>query len=108
MKALALLLLCSPALADPWLGQDKALHLVAGAAIASGVTLATKDPFTGARAGCAVGAGKELWDRGRVNHTASAKDFAVTCLGAGLGAYATGWAIQRSGGQTVVSYSFGF
>lgn len=89
---------------DSWGGRDKAQHFVVGAVIALGVTAATEKPLYGFAAGCGAGGLKELYDRGRPGHTASGRDFVVTCLGAGLGAYTGGLIVGRSNGQTTVSY----
>lgn len=94
------LLTCLPVSADDWTGQDKAKHFAAGAVIASVITVVTVKPLVGFATGCLAGAVKEARDR-----VASGKDFAVTCLGAALGAVGTNWMIQRSGRETVVSYN---
>lgn len=86
---------------DLWRGPDKTKHMIGGAAIASAVTLATKEPHWGFAAGVAVGAAKEIWDR-RGNGTCSFQDFAVTAAGAAAGAYGTAWLIlPRKDGVTV-------
>ena len=86
--------------ADEWTGKDKQLHLIGGAAIAAAVTAGTGNELHGFLAGTASGLLKEVYDstgRGQV----SGKDFAVTALGALLGAKATGWAI----GPNRITYS---
>ncbi|MGQ3051112.1 MAG: hypothetical protein ACT6S0_04950 [Roseateles sp.] len=106
LLAAALVVACSFASAierkcrtdDLWRGPDKTKHMLGGAAIASAVTLATKEPHWGFAAGLAVGAAKEIWDR-RGSGTCSFQDFAVTAGGAAAGAYGTAWLIlpQRRG-----------
>lgn len=87
---------------DLWRGPDKTKHLIGGAAIASAVTLATKEPHYGFAAGVAVAAAKEAWDR-RGNGTCSFQDFAVTVGGAAAGAYGTALLIlPKKGGASVV------
>jgi uncharacterized protein YfiM (DUF2279 family) len=81
--------------ADEWTGKDKQLHFVGGAAIAAAVTAATRDEWAGFAAGTASGLLKEVYDstgRGQV----SGKDFAVTALGALIGAKGAGWVITRN------------
>lgn len=80
------------AFADEWHGKDKQIHLVGGAAVAAAVTAATGNEWHGFLAGTASGLVKEVYDstgRGQV----SGKDFAVTALGALIGARGTGWAL---------------
>lgn len=112
MKALAFLLLltqCSPVPAEPWTGKDKALHLVAGAALASAGTAITKDPWKGFAIGCTAGVLKEAYDSAHpATHTVSVKDAAVTCVGAALGASGTHWVLQRYGGKMFVAYNTEF
>jgi uncharacterized protein YfiM (DUF2279 family) len=84
----------STAHADAWTGPDKTMHFGIGAAIGSAGTLIFKNPNAGLVLGVAAGAAKEAYDaQHRDAHTVSAKDFAVTALGAFLGSKATGWAI---------------
>lgn len=84
------------AYSESWTGKDKQLHFLGGAGISSLTTLATEKPLTGALVGCGVGLGKELYDMSRPANTASFKDFAVTCLGAGLGAVGTHWVLMKT------------
>jgi uncharacterized protein YfiM (DUF2279 family) len=101
---LALALTASAAHAqDTWTGPDKFLHFGGGALIAGAVTAGTQSRAWGFAAGCGVGLAKEVADP-----VFSQKDLVVTCLGAGLGAYATGWMIERQGRETVVSYTWEF
>ena len=101
---LTLLLVAAPAFA-----QDKALHFGAGAAIASVVTLASKNPTYGFAAGCAAGVLKEAYDaRQPARHTVSGADLAFTCLGAGFGAGATRWYLYRRDGVTTLTYNWSF
>jgi uncharacterized protein YfiM (DUF2279 family) len=88
----AAMLATAAAHADEWTGRDKELHFVGGAAIAAAVTAATGNEWHGFLVSAGVGLAKEAYDstgRGQV----SGKDFAVTALGALIGAKATGWAI---------------
>lgn len=88
---------------DRWRGQDKALHFMGGAAIATAVTVHTRDPWTGFYAGVAAGAAKELLDS-RGSGTCSLQDFAVTAAGAALGASTGNWILMRSQGRTTLAY----
>ena len=97
MKTLLLAIAFLPALAtaDEWTGRDKTLHFAVGAAIGGAVTVATERRDYGIAAGVAVGLAKELYDaQHKATHTPSAKDFAVTALGAVAGAY-TGLVIRH-------------
>lgn len=89
-----------PAAQDTWNGSDKKGHFFMGTVISGAVTVATEKPLLGFGAGCAAGALKEAADT-----KFSAKDMAVTCLGAGFGAYGANWLITRQGGKTTLSYS---
>lgn len=88
---------------DRWRGHDKALHFMGGAAIATAVTVHTRDPWTGFYAGVAAGAAKELLDGGGIG-TCSLQDFAVTAAGAALGASTGRWILMRSQGRTTLAY----
>lgn len=92
---------------DQWTGRDKALHLVAGAAVGAGVTAYTRDPLIGTFAGTAVGIAKEIRDSRGHGHC-SAQDALITALGAAVGAYGASWALSRSAGVTWVSYRVEF
>ena len=97
MKNLLIAIAMLPSLvcADEWTGRDKSLHFAVGAAVGGAVTIATDRRDYGIVAGVAVGLAKELYDsRHRATHTPSAKDFAVTALGAVAGSY-TGLVIRR-------------
>jgi uncharacterized protein YfiM (DUF2279 family) len=75
------------AYADSWYGEDKVGHFVMGAGVATAVTVATGNEWYGFAAGTAVGALKEVYDyQHRDKHTPSFKDFAVTAVGALVGA----------------------
>lgn len=92
---IAIAMLPSLAYAESWTGRDKSLHFAVGAAVGGAVTLATDRRDYGIAAGVAVGLAKELYDsQHRATHTPSAKDFAVTALGAVAGSY-TGLVIRR-------------
>lgn len=71
---------------DSWTTPDKTKHLLVGASIGLAAGAMSDSWTVGAAAGCAVGALKEINDMRSVNHTPSYKDFAVTCLGAAIGA----------------------
>jgi uncharacterized protein YfiM (DUF2279 family) len=94
---------CATAHADEWTGQDKDKHLIAGLAISAAVSAATK-PRYGIAAGCAVGVAKEVADRYTPGRHVSAKDAAVTCLGAAVGAYIPGLILSPRG----IGYRFTF
>lgn len=100
MKRLCLFLIAvaTAANADQWTGQDKTIHLAAGAATGALVTGFTKREGLGIAAGCGLGALKEIYDSGhKRTHTPSAKDFGVTCAGAFLGSALTGFTLRRNG-----------
>lgn len=109
MKAALLLLalVAGTAQADEWTGTDKALHLAAGAAI-SATSLTFTTPRNAFLIGAGVGLAKEVADyRSRArggSHDPSAKDFAVTALGAAFGAYAPGVVL----GRRSISYQWSF
>lgn len=88
---------------DRWRGHDKALHFMGGAAIAAGVTVHTRDPWTGFYAGVAAGAAKEVIDSAGLG-TCSLQDFAITTAGAALGASTGHWLITRNQGRTTLAY----
>lgn len=80
--------------ADNWTGQDKTKHFIVGAAIGSGVAIATHNENYGIAAGVAVGALKEFYDsKHPQSHTASIKDFTATAIGAYAGAKIGGFII---------------
>lgn len=94
--------------ADDWWGQDKAWHFAGTAALSSALTLSSRNPELGFWSGVAVGAAKEVWDLRHAGHDASVKDFAWSAAGAYVGSQGGGWMIRRSGGQTVLAYSWKF
>ena len=103
--ALAAVLATPPAALpqDKWIAPDKFAHLVAGTAIAGAGTFVLDDARLGFALGCGVGALKELNDRRHPDiNTSSWKDFAVTCLGAGIGAGGMRWMLSRQAGVTTV------
>jgi uncharacterized protein YfiM (DUF2279 family) len=99
----ALLTISFGVAAEDWTGPDKQLHFAAGAAIAGAITFATRSPTTGFWVGTAAGLAKELYDSTGRGHT-SAKDFAVTALGAYIGSQAAGWVITPRS----ITYSVSF
>ena len=107
---LALTLLATSAQAqDKWIARDKFAHLVVGTAIGGAGTFVFDDARVGFALGCGVGVLKELNDKRHPDiNTASWKDAAVTCLGAGLGAGGMRWMLTRQAGVTTVSYAVGF
>ena len=109
---LVLTLICSTSQAqtkDKWIAPDKFEHLLAGTSIAGAGTFIFDDARVGFALGCGAGALKELYDRQHPDiHTSSWKDFAVTCVGAGLGAGGMRWMLNRQNGVTTVSYSMEF
>ena len=116
-RPLTALLLCvallvagapSRASADPWWGQDKALHLLVGLSLGSSCyaglwALNAKRDSPALRAAlCASlgqipGLGKELYDSGQPGNIFSAKDLLFTALGVLLGT-AAGWLLEHLGG----------
>ena len=104
ISTLLLAFACVSAHADSWTGYDKKLHLGAGLVISGFITLHTKDPTTGFYAGVIAGGVKELVDATGVGEP-SFKDFAVTALGAAIGAYTGGLIVSRVQGTTVIAYS---
>jgi uncharacterized protein YfiM (DUF2279 family) len=92
---------------EKWTGSDKALHLAAGSLIAFGTTLGTENPWIGFAAGSAVGALKEISDRGA--GCSSGKDLGVTIIGAALGAFVGNRVlVMKKNGMTVVAYQTDF
>jgi hypothetical protein len=74
---------------DPWLSGDKFAHLLGGAALSGLVASRTDSATAGFLAGCALGAVGELLDAtqyGWNSKHVSSRDFAMTCLGAWVGA----------------------
>lgn len=79
---------------DPWLGRDKALHLVAGAAvgaIGAGIAQSADTSPCGAFSGglglaFSIGLGKEWYDNHSATGTASGRDLLVTIAGGLIGA----------------------
>lgn len=92
---------------DKWSGTDKNMHFVAGAFAGAGATAQFRDPLKGFAAGVAIGALKELSDS-RGGGTCSLQDFAVTAIGAAVGAYGGAWLIAPTRGGMTVSYSTTF
>lgn len=86
----------SEARADSWSGQDKVMHVAAGAAVGSAVTLMTESKAIGIAAGTIVGLAKEASDAGQDGHTVSAKDAVVTAVGAVLGAYGSDMIVRET------------
>jgi hypothetical protein len=100
------LLASEHARADEWTGPDKQGHLDAGIAVS---TLARQHGFTKRDAfliGAGVGLAKELGDA--TGGDPSAKDLAVTALGALAGAYAPGLRIVKTPRVLTVSYTWSF
>lgn len=93
---------------DKWSGTDKNMHFVAGAFAGAGATAQFRDPLKGFAAGAAIGALKELSDSRGGGRTCSLQDFAVTAIGAAVGAYGSAWMIAPTRGGVNVSYSTTF
>ena len=75
---------------DSWTSGDKLAHFAGGAAVSGLVANYTDSATAGLLSGCGVAAAGELIDAARYGwHSkhASAKDFAVGCLGAVTGAF---------------------
>ena len=91
-----LMALAIPAMActtkDAWTGPDKNKHFAVGVAMGTAGTLVFKDPKPAFITASLVGLGKEIYDS-RGHGTCSFQDFAVTALGAGVGAYGTAWIV---------------
>ena len=106
---LTLLLVASSAHAkctaqDSWRGADKAQHLGIGAVIGAAGTLYTGSRWQGVALGAGVGALKEVVDStGR--GTCSFQDFAVTAVGAAIGAQFGGFVVALRRESIRVSYS---
>lgn len=77
---------------DSWHGQDKVFHLGMGTAVATAMTVQTRDPWKGFAWGVGVGAAKEVFDL-KVGQC-TLQDFAVTAVGAGIGAMTGKWALR--------------
>lgn len=93
MKKLLLIvfsLLALTAHADDWTGRDKTYHFAVGVLIGATTTAITKDVETGFLVGAGAGLLKEIYDSTSDKHTVSFKDFAVTALGAAIGAQSVG------------------
>ena len=93
--------------ADEWTGPDKVKHIAAGALIAAPVSMLTDSWRAGAAAGCAVGVLKEINDMRSQGHTPSYKDAVVTCVGAAVGAR-FGVMVAPINGGVFVGKSLGF
>ena len=75
---------------DSWLSVDKVSHFAGGAAVSGLVSHYTDSATAGLLSGCGLAAAGELVDAARYgwhSRHASAKDFAVGCLGAVSGAF---------------------
>lgn len=93
--------------ADEWTGSDKNKHFIAGAVAASAITYYTKDETRGFMYGAAIGLAKEIYDAAG-NGDPSFKDFAVTALGAFVGAKITGLYIVPQKDGVFVGYNTKF
>lgn len=102
-----LALSCVSSYADSWTGPDKKLHLGAGLVVSGLVTVHTGDRKKGFYAGVIAGAAKELVDATGAGEV-SAKDFAVTVLGAAIGSYTGGLIVSRTQGTTTIAYATTF
>ena len=92
---------------DSWRGPDKTQHAAIGAGISWIGTLHTGSPWQGFAWGVAAGAVKEALDATGAG-TCSLQDFAVTALGAGVGAALGGVYVYHYRGTTVVAWSTRF
>lgn len=77
---------------DSWKGPDKVKHALVGAAVGSGVTLATGSAEYGTLATVFVAGAKEWYDS-KGNGTCSLQDFAVTVAAGAAASYGTKWLI---------------
>lgn len=89
---------------DSWTGPDKVMHLAGGAVLGGFGTLATERKDLGTGLGCLAGLAKEVADRNRTGF--SARDWAVTCAGAWLGAQVGGYLVQVQRRGVAVSKAF--
>lgn len=76
---------------DDWLGSDRRAHFLGGLVVGGAFAAGTGSRIPGILVGCSVGAVGELIDARHGWHIkhVSAKDFAVGCLGATAGAFAS-------------------
>ena len=91
---------------DSWTGSDKRGHFVGGLLVSGLVAEYTDSATVGLLSGCGVSAAGELLDaahHGWTSKHTSAKDFAVGCLGAVAGAFAS---VQISPNRIVWSKQF--
>ena len=94
---------------DKWIARDKFFHLTVGTAIGGAGTFIFDDARVGFALGCGVGVLKEVYDKQHPDiHTASWKDAAVTCLGAGLGAGGMRWMLTKQRETILVTYTRNF
>lgn len=85
----------TPAAHEKWTGEDKTLHLMAGAALATASTIQWQSRAVGFGVGCGTGVAFELLAPA-MNGVRSAKDAIVSCLGAAFGALIGGWHIDAN------------
>lgn len=71
-------------------GNDKAMHLIAGAAVGALTHVATDSKSAGCISGAVVGVGKELFDKSQGKRF-NASDALVTLAGGCIGAQFAGW-----------------
>ena len=88
---------------DAWRGPDKTQHLGLGAVIGMAGTLQSGNRWHGFAWGTGIGALKELADSDG-SGTCSLQDFAVTALGAAIGAQAGGFLFDLRRDRIGVSY----
>jgi len=91
---------------ERWSGADKLSHFAGGAALSGLVSHYTDSATAGLLTGCGIAAGGELADAARYGwHSghASARDFAVGCLGAVTGAFV---AVQVARGRIAWNKTF--
>jgi hypothetical protein len=91
---------------DSWTGIDKVSHFVGGIAVSGLVSHLSDSATAGLLTGCGISAAGELVDAARYGwHSkhASARDFAVGCLGAVTGAFV---AVQIAPGRIVWNKQF--
>ena len=92
---------------DSWRGYDKNQHLAIGAVIGMAGTLQSGNKWHGFAWGTGIGALKELADSGGMG-TCSLQDFAVTALGAAIGAQLGGVVLDFGRNRVAVGYRMTF
>jgi hypothetical protein len=90
---------------DPWHGEDKWAHGIAGLLVSQIVTVQTKDWKVGFAVSSGAMLGKEIIDSQKTNGFFSGKDLAWGVVGAAIGAYTGNWIIDYNNSTTTISYN---